>query len=226
MKKTFTKYEDPAHGWVKVPLELLKELGIEDQITGFSFMTFTDAYLEEDVDETTFVNAYKKKYGEFPKLNTRHANKESKCRSYGPYKSILVKRMLGKGRFILLDTGEQPSLYWVSYVDNKELWVQPLNPKQSAWRVSRNKVSEVVLHSFNAGNYYCEHCHHTESFKRTARVQEDWFTDEDGNLSEVLETFVEDVLEDVTCFACDEPATKIPKIPALFESKLKDKATA
>ena len=57
----FKFYNDPGHGWLRVPKKLLAELGIADKITGYSYMSRTYAYLEEDCDATTFHNAYKAK---------------------------------------------------------------------------------------------------------------------------------------------------------------------
>ncbi len=54
---TLRFYEDPRHGWLRVPVELLGKLGIKDQITYFSYQANGFAYLEEDCDLTTFVNA-------------------------------------------------------------------------------------------------------------------------------------------------------------------------
>lgn len=43
-------YEDPYHGWMRVPKKDLVALGIADKISEFSFMDGDYAYLEEDVD--------------------------------------------------------------------------------------------------------------------------------------------------------------------------------
>lgn len=46
----FDHYSDPGHGWAKVPRKLLVKLGIEDQITHFSYQRGDWCYLEEDCD--------------------------------------------------------------------------------------------------------------------------------------------------------------------------------
>jgi hypothetical protein len=43
-------HEDPAHGWMQVPKKLLLQLGIADKISGYSYETEFNAYLEEDCD--------------------------------------------------------------------------------------------------------------------------------------------------------------------------------
>lgn len=53
------KYDDPAHGWVEVPIMLLKALGIEGQISNFSYTELEAgiAYLEEDCDAERLIEA-------------------------------------------------------------------------------------------------------------------------------------------------------------------------
>lgn len=48
---------DPGHGWLEVPKSLLVELAIQDKITDYSYQKGTMAYLEEDCDMTTFMQA-------------------------------------------------------------------------------------------------------------------------------------------------------------------------
>lgn len=51
------KYDDPAHGWVEVPIKLLEALGIERQISTFSYVDGSTAYLEEDCDAERLIRA-------------------------------------------------------------------------------------------------------------------------------------------------------------------------
>jgi hypothetical protein len=37
MKTTFDFYEDPAHGWAKVPVKLLQQLGIAERVSHYSY---------------------------------------------------------------------------------------------------------------------------------------------------------------------------------------------
>lgn len=53
----FAFHSDGGHGWLKVPLSLIKYLGINELISGFSYQDSTHAYLEEDCDLTTFLIA-------------------------------------------------------------------------------------------------------------------------------------------------------------------------
>jgi hypothetical protein len=93
--KTFDYIQDPAHGWVKVPAQLLVDLGIHRQITTFSYYRNAFAYLEEDGDTALFFNAYRAKYGHDPKLRDRVAReKRSKIRSYTCYTPHIVENLI------------------------------------------------------------------------------------------------------------------------------------
>lgn len=51
--------EDPGHAWLGVPVKELKELGIADKITAYSYLDRTNgiAWLEEDLDLATYARA-------------------------------------------------------------------------------------------------------------------------------------------------------------------------
>jgi hypothetical protein len=53
-------YSDPGHAWLEVPIAELKKLGIEKEISGFSYKKGYMAYLEEDCDATAFIKAKEK----------------------------------------------------------------------------------------------------------------------------------------------------------------------
>ena len=65
--------QDPGHGWIKVPVALLLELSIAGDITSFSYYRDGFAYLEEDCDAARFMNAYRARFGQDPKLRERVA---------------------------------------------------------------------------------------------------------------------------------------------------------
>lgn len=56
-------YSDPSHGWLKVRISHLKVLGILGAITGYSYRTGDDVYLEENMDATTYINTLFGKHG-------------------------------------------------------------------------------------------------------------------------------------------------------------------
>ena len=51
---TYTFISDSGHGWLKVPLDELKHLGIADKISPYSY---ANGDSEEDLDAGTFINA-------------------------------------------------------------------------------------------------------------------------------------------------------------------------
>jgi len=59
MKKVF--HSDSGHGWLAVKLNELKMLGIQADISDYSFVKGKTAYLEEDSDAMKFINAAKAK---------------------------------------------------------------------------------------------------------------------------------------------------------------------
>ena len=49
--------ESPGHGWLRVPLREIIQLGIAEKITAYSYMDNQFAYLEEDIDAGVFIRA-------------------------------------------------------------------------------------------------------------------------------------------------------------------------
>jgi len=56
---TVTKkfHSDAGHGWLAVKIHELKMLGIETEISEYSYVRGGTAYLEEDCDAPKFINA-------------------------------------------------------------------------------------------------------------------------------------------------------------------------
>lgn len=59
MEKLYYFYTDPGHGWLAVPHEDIAELGINERITAYSYRSGEVAFLEEDQDASTFLEAAK-----------------------------------------------------------------------------------------------------------------------------------------------------------------------
>jgi hypothetical protein len=89
MTNKFEFYSDPAHGWLKVPKELLFILGIGGSISQFSYDRNGYVYLEEDCDLTRFMGAFKDSFGYLPIINDRRPSKKSSSiRSYERYDKV------------------------------------------------------------------------------------------------------------------------------------------
>ncbi len=89
-----TVYEDPGHGWAAVPHYLLKELGIENDVSVFSYIDGAFVYLEEDCDLSLLMRAAEKQ-GRVIQLMEQHTDEESPIR---------LKRAYSKDA---LDSGDQ-----------------------------------------------------------------------------------------------------------------------
>ena len=71
---TLTFIEDPGHGWLRVPLADVAALGIQDEITPYSFVDNDYAYLEEDCDYGTFMNACQAQNVPVPDMKTEYVS--------------------------------------------------------------------------------------------------------------------------------------------------------
>ena len=87
MQKTFTFYNDGGHGWVKVSKALLKELGIADKVSTYSYQRGENAYLEASFDASLLVKALRER-GIEPKFVDKYSDKPSKIRNYESYQHL------------------------------------------------------------------------------------------------------------------------------------------
>ena len=79
MKAIF--YSDPGHGYLRVPLAKLEEFGVRYKISPYSFKSERYAFLEEDMDANTFIEAATAA-GETVEFVTKHLDHDAGCRSY------------------------------------------------------------------------------------------------------------------------------------------------
>lgn len=78
-------YSDPSHGWLAVKRTLLKELGLLEKISSYSYQNGETVYLEEDCDASIFINTLKEKGTDYA-LIRKYTNKSSPIRSYSYFK--------------------------------------------------------------------------------------------------------------------------------------------
>ena len=57
--RQFAFHHDFGHGWLQVPERLLKELGIEHFISRHSYKKDDQIWLEEDMDASLFIEAFR-----------------------------------------------------------------------------------------------------------------------------------------------------------------------
>jgi hypothetical protein len=84
---TIQIFEDPGHGWARVPKQRLQRLGIADRISTYSYQNGANAFLEEDCDLGVLISALKERGHEI-RFRTHHTNRSSKIRSFDTYRPI------------------------------------------------------------------------------------------------------------------------------------------
>jgi len=80
-------FEDPGHGWARVPKQRLQRLGIADRISIYSYQNGTNAFLEEDCNLGVLISALRER-GYKICFRTHHTNRSSKIRSFDTYRLI------------------------------------------------------------------------------------------------------------------------------------------
>lgn len=85
-KITLTVYTDPGHGWVKVDRSILKALGIEEQISHYSYQRNKACYLEEDCDAALLIKSLDARGVKVSFVEKNCRDRQSKIRGYDRYK--------------------------------------------------------------------------------------------------------------------------------------------
>ena len=83
--KTYIWALDAGHEWLAVKISELVELGIQDDITEYSYVKGGTAYLEGDCDAATFINAYTARHGVAPKTKQGKVWDRQPCRGFARY---------------------------------------------------------------------------------------------------------------------------------------------
>ena len=79
--RKFRFVSDPGHGYLRVPLDVLKEYGVQFKISPFSFKSEKFAYLEEDMDMATFIEAVRAA-GDDVEYKVSYVNNPASCRNF------------------------------------------------------------------------------------------------------------------------------------------------
>ena len=87
---TLTFYSDPGHGWLEVERDLLVDLGIDGDITPYSYQRGEQVYLEEDCDYALFVLAMKKEGRDFVVFEANEPRGDSWVRGLASYEPDMV----------------------------------------------------------------------------------------------------------------------------------------
>jgi hypothetical protein len=82
---TLNIFADPGHAWCRVAKNKLEKLGIANKISAYSYERGEYAYLEEDCDLATLIDALRTKGYVDIKFKTQDTNRQSKIRGYNRY---------------------------------------------------------------------------------------------------------------------------------------------
>jgi len=88
MEKTFTvtMYSDPSHAWAKVKRQVLVNLGIDKDVSAYSYQYKDNVYLEEDCDLHLLYQRLLKDEVRM-KFVEKHSEKPSRIRNYESYQA-------------------------------------------------------------------------------------------------------------------------------------------
>lgn len=92
-KVTKRFFSDAGHGWLSVKYQELVDMGIEDQITKYSYVNGKSAYLEEDVDMAIYIKAMENN-GVSVEFDHRDHGEVSRIRKYEPFPSQVIEESL------------------------------------------------------------------------------------------------------------------------------------
>ena len=115
--KTYIWAIDAGHEWLAVKIDELVDLGIQNDISSYSYMKGGTAYLEGDCDAARFFDAYKARHGVEPKTKEGKVWDRQPCRSFASYEAPKFKP--GK---ILDQTMREPGNVLTNYVEQLNSW--------------------------------------------------------------------------------------------------------
>jgi hypothetical protein len=84
--KTFPYIQDSGHGWVRVPRQEIERLGIEKDITTYSYQKGRNVFLEEDCDMQILVDARTAEGKETKFAPYQNKSRQSRIRKYESYR--------------------------------------------------------------------------------------------------------------------------------------------
>ena len=82
--KTYQYLQGSGHGWLEVPMTEIKNLGLTQKISAYSYRKGDSAFLEEDCDMSLFIKAMNATGQEF-NFNEVHTNYDSQVRNYSRF---------------------------------------------------------------------------------------------------------------------------------------------
>ena len=190
MQRTFQFYADSGHGWLKVPILLIKNLGLQNQAGGY--MTGTHIYWEED-SVTIFLEEYEKQTGQKAKVkDAGYTDGESVIRNYCYYRPHWVVNPLGEQTTILYNGAryaiERTRQRWYlnpttnnrrMYISNRDVFNHPIQIDdfnenrmvRASQTLSSAGISAKIISIYNGDTTT-----HTIKVRQIVPSYTDWFS--------------------------------------------------
>ena len=127
-----TLINDPGHGWLSVPIKAIKDAGITDKVSRYSYMTPTRVYLEEDCDLLLFIKATGL---ELEGVRDTYSDNLSSCRGYGTYDPYWIHNPLKMGSAVKVHGDEQ--IYTVREIGKRHIIIRH---KDTIFRVPKDRA--------------------------------------------------------------------------------------
>lgn len=83
-------FEDPGHGWLRVPIKDIIQLGLKNEISRFSYINGRNVFLEEDSDAGKFIEELKARSVTILPFIEHITDNDSRIRSFQPYDPSLI----------------------------------------------------------------------------------------------------------------------------------------
>ena len=152
-------FADPGHAWARFPKARLAKLGIADKISSYSYQNGDNAFLEEDCDLYTLINALKGAGYVDIDFDESHTNKQSKIRGYETYKysSVDNKSSLRYNNGIVTKQVDTMKALR-EYVDQKNRFnaVFGIAPLDLTNAQDRQKIAETIDSELSPENLSCD----------------------------------------------------------------------
>jgi len=137
-----TFFSGPSHGWLKVPYALLAELGIQDEISSYSYIDGgRDVYLESDSDVPKFFAEMRKCDDCVVRTYTKVIERESPIRSLQAYHPVPVEEFSVLLTLDIETTGAHVSDLWDQYERDPVAWITGL--VNGDWTVESLDIRDV-----------------------------------------------------------------------------------
>jgi hypothetical protein len=104
VQTSYVYHQDSGHGWLAVPIQELRDLGIAERITSWSYINKETAFLEEDLDLGTFLEM-RSKVNLNVQLIDRYVDGLCDIRNYPSYDSAKEKAIQVRAMSLEKQTG-------------------------------------------------------------------------------------------------------------------------